>query len=612
MSQQVTQIGNPDSTVGGSLVVAFRTKRINRRADGAKSLSRLVPLKKTPTGIQGLDDISGGGVPTGRTTLLCGGPGCGKTLLGLEFLVHGVEEFNEPGVLIAFEESTEEVARNVASLGYDLKALSDRKMLFMDHVRIDPSEIEETGEYDLEGLFVRLQHAVDTVGAKRVMLDTPEALYSCFSNTYILRLEIQRVFRWLKDRGLTAIVTAEKGDNGSLTRHGFEEYISDCVILLDHRISEQISTRRMRIVKYRGTSHRADEYPFLINESGISILPVTSLTLEHKVSAKRIATGIADLDRMMGGKGYYEGSTILVSGTAGSGKTNLAAEFADAACRRGERCLFISFEESGDQLFRNVASLGIDLDQWVKKNLLFFRAWRPTHFEIEMHLLRIQQLVQELKPQIVVVDPVTNLGINSSQRDARSLLMRVIDFLKARGLTCLFTGLTKGGRNLEATEESISSLIDTWLLLRDAEYNGERNRCLYILKSRGMAHSNQLREFVMTSHGIKLLPVYVGGGQVLMGSSRLAQEARDHAEALARRKETDLRQEQLERKRAALRAQIDAMKAELEVEEQQMEQTVRQEQQRQKSLDIERKEMAFSRKAGSKQNLQPKVSGGVR
>ena len=611
MRRQVTQIGNPDSTVGGSLVVAFRTKRINRRVNGAKSLSRLVPLKKTLTGIQGLDDISGGGLPTGRTTLLCGGPGCGKTLLGLEFLVHGAEEFNEPGVLIAFEESTEEVTRNVASLGYDLKALSDRKMLFMDHVRIDPSEIEETGEYDLEGLFVRLQNAVDIVGAKRLVLDTPEALFTCFSNTNVLRSEIQRMFRWLKDRGLTAVVTAEKGV-GTLTRYGFEEYISDCVILLDHRISEQITTRRMRIVKYRGTSHGADEYPFLINESGISILPVTSLVLEHKVSNKRVPTGIADLDQMMGGKGYYQGSTILVSGTAGSGKTTLAAEFADAACRRGERCLFIGFEESGSQVFRNVASVGVELDQWVKKNLLFYRAWRPTHFEMEMHLFRIQQLVQELKPQVVVVDPVTNLGINSSQREARSLLMRVIDFLKETGITALFTSLIKGGHFAEATEESISSLIDTWILLRDAEYNGERNRCLYILKARGMAHSNQLREFVMTSHGIKLLPVYVGAGQVFMGSSRLAQEARDQAEALVRKRERDLRREQLERKRAALRAQIDVMKAELAAEVQQMEQTVRQEHQRKKSLDIEHKEMAFSRKARSKQDLQPKASGGVR
>ena len=542
---------------------------------------------------------------------MCGGPGCGKILLGMEFLVHGAEQFHEPGVLLAFEESTEEVTRNVASLGFDLQALTKRKMLFMDHVKIAPGEIEETGDYNLEGLFVRLQHAVETIGARRVVLDTPEALFSAFSNTNILRLEIQRLFRWLKDRGLTALVTAEKGV-GTLTRQGFEEYVSDCVILLDHRTSEQNTTRRLRIVKYRGSSHGADEYPFLINERGISILPLTSLALEHKVSNKRVPTGIADLDKMLGGKGYYRGSTVLVSGTAGIGKTTLAAQFADAACRRGERCLFIGFEESGNQVFRNVASVGVDLDQWVKKNLLFYRAWRPTHFEMEMHLLRIQQLVQELKPQIVVVDPVTNLGMHSSQRDARSMLMRVIDFLKEMGITSVFTSLAKADHPMEATEESISSLIDTWILLRDAEHNGERNRCLYILKSRGMAHSNQLREFFLTGQGIKLLPVYVGAGQVLMGSSRLAQEAREQAETFARRREIEHKQEQLERKRAALQAQIEVMKAELAAEEQQTEQTVQQEHQRQKHLEIERKVMALSRKAGSKENLQGEASGGGR
>jgi circadian clock protein KaiC len=591
--------------------MATRARQINRPTDGEQSLPVLVALEKSPTGIKGLDEISGGGLPKGRTTIVCGGPGSGKTMLGLEFLVRGAVQFNAPGVVLAFEESPEEMTRNVASLGFDLKALSKSKKLFLDYVRLEPSEIEETGDYDLEGLFVRLQHAVDTVGAKRVLLDTLEALFSCFSNLGIMRSEIRRLFRWLKERELTAVVTAEKGD-GTFTRHGLEEYVSDCVILLDHRISEQTSTRRMRIVKYRGTSHGADEYPFLIDEHGISVLPVTSLALEHKVSTERVSTGISDLDQMLEGKGYYRGSTVLVSGTAGSGKTTLATHFAEATCRRGERCLFIGFEESRGQVFRNVATLGIDLDQWVKKGLLFHRAWRPTQLGMEMHLLRIHQLVQELKPQTMVVDPVTNLITNSTQRDVRSMLTRLIDFLKEMGTTALFTSLTKGGHHLETTEENISSVIDSWLLLRDVEQNGERNRCLYVLKSRGMVHSNQMREFVMSGQGIKLLPVYIGAGQVLTGSSRLAEEAKDQAEALARKQELERKREQLEGKRRALQVEIDSMKAELTAEEQHMVQMVQQEQQREKRLELNREEMAVSRRAGSKENHRAESAGGGR
>jgi circadian clock protein KaiC len=591
--------------------MATRTKQINRPTNGEKSSPVLAPLEKCPTGIKGLDEISGGGLPKGRTTIVCGGPGSGKTMLGLEFLVRGAAEFNEPGVLLAFEESPEEMARNVASLGFDLKALAESKKLFLDYVRIEPSEIEETGDYDLEGLFVRLQHAVDQVGAKRVLLDTLEALFSSFSNMGILRSEIRRLFGWLKERGLTAVVTAEQGE-GTLTRHGLEEYVSDCVILLDHRIHEQISTRRMRIVKYRGTRHGADEYPFLIDEQGLSVLPLTSLTLEHKVSTERVSSGVADLDEMLEGKGYYRGSSILVSGTAGSGKTTLAAQFAEATCRRGERCVFVGFEESGGQVSRNVASLGIDLEQWVNKGLLIHRAWRPTQFGMEMHLLRIHQLIQELKPHTVVIDPITNLITSSTQRDVRSMLMRLIDSLKEMEVTALFTSLTKGGSNLESTEENISSLIDSWILLRDIEQNGERNRCLYILKSRGMAHSNQLREFVMTDRGITLLPAYVGAGQVLTGSSRLAQEARDRTEAVARKNEMERKREQLESKRRTLQAQIDAMQTELATEELQMERAVQQEQQQEKRLELNREEMAASRRADSKQNQRTQSAGGAR
>jgi circadian clock protein KaiC len=555
-------------------------------------------LDKAPTGIRGLDEISAGGLPRGRTTIVCGGPGCGKTMLGLEFLVRGVEEFGEPGVLVAFEETPEEMARNVASLGFDVNALCDKKKLFLDYMRIEPSEIHETGDYDLEGLFIRLQNAVDSVGAKRVVLDTLEALFSGFSNLAVLRAEIRRLFRWLKDRGLTTVVTAEQG-SGTLTRHGLEEYVSDCVILLDHRIQEQISTRRLRIVKYRGTKHGADEYPFLIDESGLSVLPLTSLTLNHKVSNERISTGIADLDAMLEGKGYYRGSTILVSGTAGSGKTTLGSHFAEASCSRGERCLYVGLEESTDQLFRNAASVGVDLNRHAKKGLLFHRAWRPTQYGLEMHLLRIHKMIDTIKPEAVVLDPLSNLIGSSTQRDVRSMLMRLIDFLKEKSITALLISLTTGGHHVETTEEHISSLIDTWILLRDLEQSGERNRCLYILKSRGMAHSNQLREFLITDKGIRLLPAYIGAGQVYTGSARLVQEAKDAGEALLRKQTIERKQGELQSKRRELEARIENLRAEYAAEERQTEVLIHQAENAEHRFELDTQKIAGSRKAGA-------------
>ena len=526
----------------------------------------LLPLEKTPTGIPGFDEISEGGLPKGRTTIVCGGAGCGKTMLGIEFLVRGAQEYNEPGVLMAFEETPEDISRNVASLGFDIEALANQKKLFLDFISVEPHEIQESGDYDLEGLFIRLQSAVEAVGAKRVMFDTLEALFSGFRNPGILRAEFRRLFRWLKDRGLTTVITAERGE-GTLTRHGLEEYVSDCVILLDHRIKDQISARRLRIVKYRGTKHGADEYPFLIDERGMSILPLTSLQLQHTVSNERISSGVPDLDEMLEGKGYFRGSSVLITGTAGSGKTTLAASFVDAACRRGERCLYIDFEESRDQVARNMTSVGIDLDQWTKKGLLTHEAWRPTQFGIEMHLLRIHKLIEKVKPQCVVIDPITNLLNGSSDKEVYSMLMRLLDFLKVSGITAVFVSLTSGGDNMEQTTVGISSLTDTWILLRDLELNGERNRCIYVLKSRGMAHSNQLREFVLTGHGIRLLPVYIGPGGVLTGSSRITQESAERAEAIQKQQEIERKQLDAARKRLTIQAQVAALQAELDAVE---------------------------------------------
>src|SRR5882724_3144781 len=562
--------------------------RKNRNGHTPASAER---LEKAPTGIAGFDEVTNGGVPKGRPTIVCGGPGCGKTMFAVEFLVRGATQFDEPGVLLTFEEKAAEMTKNVASLGFDLADLSARKKLMMDYVRIEPAEIQETGSYDLEGLFIRLQYAVDSIGAKRVVLDTVEAIFSGFSNQGLLRAEIRRLFRWLKDRGLTTVVTAERGE-GMLTRHGLEEYVSDCVIFLDHRVTEQVSTRRMRVIKYRGSSHGADEYPFLIDEQGFSVLPSTSMQLNHSASRQRIPSGVQDLDDMLEGKGYFRGSSVLVSGTAGSGKSSLAAHFANQTCSDGKKCLCVLFEESPDQAIRNMRSIGIDLEPHIKRGLLFLEAWRPTQSGLEMHLLRIHKLVERYRPEAVIIDPVTNLMVGNSH-EIHAMLMRLIDFLKTRQVTAFFTALTHGGNALEQTDVAISSLIDTWLLVRDLELNGERNRCIYVLKSRGMAHSNQVREFVMTNKGIRLFPVYVGGGTVLTGSARLSQEARERAEQVGQQQEMKEKRDALERK--ALEARVAAMHVEFAEEEKRVLQSTKREEQRNREIARDMVEMTSLR-----------------
>jgi circadian clock protein KaiC len=460
-------------------------------------------LPKAATGIDGLDEITGGGLPKGRPTLICGGPGCGKTLLAVEFLVRGATQFDEPGVFITFEESAEELAQNVRSLGFDLDALIAEKKLAIDHVRVERSEIEETGEYDLEGLFLRLGFAIDSVGAKRIVLDTIESLFSGFTNEALLRSELRRLFRWLKDRGMSAVITGERGER-SYTRQGLEEYVSDCVILLDHRVNEQTSTRRLRIVKYRGTMHGTNEYPFIIDEDGFSVLPLSGLKLEHAVSDERISSGVPGLDAMLDGKGYYRGSSILVSGTAGTGKTSLAAHFAHATAQRGERCLYLAFEESPSQLMRNMRSIGVDLEPLVKKGVLAIHSSRPTLHGLEMHLVQIHKMVAEQEPAAVIIDPISNFTNSATAMETQAMLMRMVDFLKTKQITALFTHLTGGGYAIEATDVGISSLIDTWLLVRDVETGHARTRGLYVLKSRGMPHSNEIREFTITPRGVQL------------------------------------------------------------------------------------------------------------
>jgi circadian clock protein KaiC len=475
----------------------------------AKQNNRVNVLPKSPTGIPGMDEITGGGLPKGRPTLVAGAAGCGKTLFAMEFLVNGAAQYEEPGVFVAFEENADELTQNVASLGFDLKKLIKQKKIIIDHVRVERSEIEETGDYDLEGLFIRLGHAIDSIGAKRVVLDTIEVLFSALSNQGILRAELQRLFRWLKDKGVSAVITAERG-SGTVTRFGLEEYVADCVILLDHRVTEQMSTRRLRIVKYRGTLHGTNEYPFLITRDGISVLPITSVGLDHQASAERVSTGVRELDEMLGGKGYYKGSSVLLTGTAGSGKSSLAAAFVDAACRRGERCLYFAFEEATQQILRNMRSIGIDLAPHVKKGLLQFHIARPTLYGLEMHLVTMYDLIREHKPQVVVLDPITDFFAIGSTAEVKAAITRIIDFLKTNQITALFTSYTEE----EGPNESVvgvSSLIDTWISLRNLESNGERHRGLFVLKSRGMPHSNQIRSFQLTDHGIQIGAVDLSG-----------------------------------------------------------------------------------------------------
>ncbi|MET3499858.1 circadian clock protein KaiC [Mucilaginibacter rubeus] len=556
-------------------------------------------LPKTPTGITGLDEITGGGLPNGRPTLICGEAGCGKTLMSLEFIVRGATEFNEPGVFMAFEEKADELASNVASLGFDLLKLQDDKKLRLDHVHIDRSEIEETGEYDLEGLFIRLGFAIDSIGAKRVVLDTLENLFSGLSNQTILRAELRRLFAFLKEKGVTAIITGEKGDGSSLTRQGLEEYVSDCVILLDHRVINQISTRRLRVVKYRGTQHGTNEYPFLIDEDGISVLPVTSLSLEKEVSSERISSGIPSLDSMFGGKGFFQGSSILVSGTAGTGKTSIAASFANEVCGNKKRCLYFAFEEAPKQILRNMKSINLDLQKHIDNGLLEFHASRPTLYGIEMHLVAIYKIIKRFKPAAVILDPITNLITVGSVSEVKSMLIRLIDFLQDEQITVMFTALSLNTVVSEQTDEGVSSLVDTWLLVRDIESNGERNRGLYIMKSRGMSHSNQVREFTITDKGLSLVDVYLGPDGVLTGSAREAQKLREKTGVALREFAISRKDKEILRRRMMLESKIASLQAEFESTEEELNKIYLEEELKQDIIERNRQEITDIRRGNA-------------
>jgi circadian clock protein KaiC len=530
-----------------------------------ESKSHRFIFPKTPSGIDGLDEITNGGFPKGRPTLICGGAGCGKTLMSMQFLIKGITDHNETGVFMSFEEPSDDLTLNVKSLGFDIEKLKADKKLVVDHVRVERSEIEEAGEYDLDGLFIRLGYAIDSVKAKRVVLDTIESLFAGLDNQAILRAELRRLFHWLKAKGVTAIITGERGE-ASLTRQGLEEYVSDCVIVLDHRVIEQVSTRRLRIVKYRGSTHGTNEYPFLIDEEGISVLPITSLKLDNEVSSDVISTGVPGLNEMFHGGGFYRGSNILISGTAGTAKTTVACYFANEQCEKNEKTIYFAFEESPHQLVRNMKSIGIDLQKHIKKGILQIHSSRPSLNGLEMHLLTLRKLIKEFKPTTIIIDPISNLITVGSEHEVRSMLVRLIDMLKAHNITALFTSLNKQTDNFrpDLAEESVSSLVDTWITVRDMEGVGERNRGIFIIKARGMGHSNQVREFVITNKGIELLEVELGPNGILTGAARQSHKFKKTMSDIKLQNEINRKDREIERKRKVLEANIEALRNEFE------------------------------------------------
>lgn len=551
-------------------------------------------LAKCPTGIEGLDTITNGGLPRNRLTLICGSAGSGKTSLGVEFLVQGIIKYNEPGLLITFEEKPQEIIENAASIGFDLEDLINKKKLFIEYIQLQEEEIAQSGDYTLEALLIRFEQIVTSIAIKRVSLDTLDSIFAILGNTPILRAEIYRLFSWLKQKNITSLVTSEAGIN-TLSRNGLEEYISDCVISLRTNIVSEVLTRLLRIVKYRGSKHGTNEYPFLITDSGINLFPITSNYLNNIVSTEFVSTGVKELDEMMDNKGYYQGSTVLITGTAGTGKTSLASIFSNSICQTGERCIYFTFEEMINQILRNMSSINLNLQQWIDKDLLKFYAYRSSIYGLETHLLTIQNLIKQFKPQAVIIDPINNFELIGTELEIKSMMTRLIDFLKAQQITALFTSLTTVINPKEHAEVGISSLIDSWLVLQNLEYAGERTRGITIVKSRGIAHSNQIREFIITSNGVKLEKIYVGPNGILTGSARLDQEEQENLQFLLQEKETLRRKKLLEHKKATLEAKIMALKSEFDADTEEIESLIMKEEIQNKGILETRSTMAQRR-----------------
>lgn len=550
-----------------------------------------IPLPKTPTGIKGLDEITMGGLPSGRITLVLGSSGVGKTVLGMQFLVEGARLFDEPGLMVSFEETEQDLNANTASFGFDLAGLAKEGRVSVDYILLSPAEILEAGQYDLTGLLMRIEQGIERSGAKRVVLDGIPSLFYGFSDKAAVRGALWRIYSMLKSRQLTIVVTA--GEETELARHGLGRSLADCIIAINERIVDGIATRHIRVVKYRGSAHGTSEYPFLIGREGLSVVPVTSIKPDYKASSERISTGIPDLDSMLGSGGYYRGSSVLITGWAGTGKTSMAAQLALAACKRGERCIYFVFEESEHEITRNMLTIGLDLRPQVGSGLLRFCSARATMYGLEMHLATMEREINEFEPQVVILDPVSNLLSTGTLSEARAMVFRLIDFLKNKGVTSLMTSLSSP--EAQQSDIGVSSIVDTWIVLRNIEVNGEQSRLLNILKSRGTAHSNQVREFMLTKHGIELVDVYLGPSGFFTGTARIAREAKDREEVSQR--ENDLRRQRshYEQKRAALEAQVAVLMDEIETAETEMEQIAQEAREREKGIVRQKKESAEKR-----------------
>ena len=478
----------------------------NSKKNIAETELSITKLPKSLTGIQGLDDITYGGIPQNRPTLLVGSIGTGKTIFAMEYIINGITMFNEPGVFMTFEEQTDELQINVTSMGYNLSKLIADNKIYLEHLHIDHREIQATGKYDIEGLFIRIEMAIEKVKAKRIVLDALDTLFIGL-DSQILRSEIKRLFFWLKEKKVTAIITSEVGDI-FLTRLGFEEVVADCVIELNNRLNNQISTRRLRIVKYRGSYHSTNEYPFMIDHKGITIFPIISEAPQIIVSNERISSGIKQIDEMLDGRGFYVGSSILVSGSAGTGKSSIAASFIKDVCEKKGTALYCAFEEAPNQIKRNMASIGIFLEPYEKSGNLHFYYSRPTLQTLELHFIAIKKLIKQINPSVVILDPITNLMIENINSDIRTMLTRFVDYLKMEQITVLLTAtLTVSSLELIQSNEGISSMVDTCIMIQEKNIIDSRRRTLYIMKSRGICNSKKEVEFIITSEGISIAPL---------------------------------------------------------------------------------------------------------
>ena len=517
------------------------------------------------TGVKGLDDVLGGGIPQGHAMLLVGKPGTGKSILSMEYLLHGIELHKENGVYISFEESEKQIISNAASFGWKFEEMVKKNKLAISYIDMQPEQMRTVGDYDLSALILRVKGAIKKVNARRVVIDGINNLLSTFDDERIIRSDLLRLIREIKEVNATIFITGERGHD-SWSKMGFEEYLADGLMHLDNRTDGNYQTREIQVVKCRGINHYTGKSPFIINSEGMSIRPLITADFDYKVLKSRVSTGIADIDNMLGGKGLYRGSTVYITGPSGAGKTSISSSFANGACSRGERALFLAFEESSDQIIRNMKSIGLSLDKWVNEKLLYFYTARATTNSLEGHLDNIMTMVREVEPTCVVLDPISAFRPIANENETKLMLIRLNDYLRARKITTVFTALSSDGEYSEHADVQLSSIADTWIVVRIMDYKGERNNVMQLMKSRGMSHSRQMKEMYFTGNGLKLQNVYQGPEGVLTGAARIGQEKYEKLKEARNVIEIDKNRKKIERKKSLLEASIEALKHEYEEE----------------------------------------------